>query len=55
VDNEKFEEDQTWKNLEGEIEEVIVGSLHHEMVVMSSLQGVISNHDPNVFMKKDSF
>lgn len=55
MEDEIFEENQILKHLEVVIEEVIVWALHREMVVMSSPQCVISYHETNVFMQKDSF
>ena len=55
MDDGNFEEDKTLKHLEGVIEVVIFGALHCKKVVLSSLQFVISHHEPNVFMNKDSF
>ena len=55
MDDIHIEEYQTHNNLEEATKEVIVGALHHEMVVMSSPQYVISYYEPNSFLKKYSF
>ena len=53
MNGEIFAEDQIMKKLEEVITKVIVGELHHEMMVMSGPQYIIPPHDPIVFLEKD--
>ena len=48
-------EDYILKFLEESIVEVIIGSIHHYRMVMSSHRYIISPLEPNDFLNEDSF
>ena len=51
----KFTKDKILKHLEELIAKVIIGALHHGMMVMLGPKYFTSSHDPNVFLNEDSF
>ena len=51
----RFIEDQILKHLEESIEELIIGAIHCEMMVMSGPQYNMSPHEPNEFLEEDVF
>ena len=53
MDEENFTKYEILKHLEELITYMIIGEIHHKMLVMSSSQYIISSHEPNVFMDED--
>lgn len=54
IDDEIVEENQILNYLEEIIEEIILGTLHRDMVVMLGPQSIISHYEPCVFLRKGS-
>ena len=55
MDEESSIDDQILKHLEELTIGVIIGELHHEMMVMSSSQYIIYPHEPNEVLEEHSF
>ena len=49
----KFTKDKTLKHLEELIAKVVIWELHHEIMVMSSFQYIISSYEENDFLDED--
>ena len=54
MDDEASFENKILEHLEELIVRVIIGTLHYEMMVMSSSQYIIYPHEPNGFLDEDS-
>ena len=54
MDEENLTEYQILMHSKESIVEVIIGELHHEMMIMSCSQDIISPHEPNRCLDEDS-
>jgi hypothetical protein len=55
MDEENLREHQTLNNLEELIVDMIIGALHHEMMVMSGSQYITSSHEKKLVVNEDIF